>query len=52
MLSMHHKDKKGAEVVYGKLLKEEPKSSFLHDTNIIELMKAMKKRKAFEVLPS
>ncbi|MEO0381786.1 MAG: hypothetical protein AAF252_16075 [Pseudomonadota bacterium] len=52
VLSMHRKDKKGAEVAYGKLLKEEPKSSFLHNTTILDLMKTMKKRKAFEVLPS
>ncbi|MEM8578282.1 MAG: hypothetical protein AAGF60_10555 [Pseudomonadota bacterium] len=52
VLCMQRKDKKGAELVFGKLLKDEPKSSFLHNTTIIELMKTMKKRKAFEVLPA
>lgn len=52
ILSMQHKDKKGAELAFGKLLKEEPRSSFLHNTTIIELMKTMKKRKAFEILPA
>lgn len=52
ILSMHHKDKKSALMTYTKLLKDEPKSSFLHTTDIVDLMKTMKKRKAFEVLPS
>ena len=50
VLALSRKDKRGAEMVFAKILKEEPKTSLLHGAKLTDLIKQMKKVKAFEIL--
>ena len=50
ILALLNKDKRSAELAFAKILKEEPKDSHLHGDKLIDLMKRMKKRKAFELV--
>lgn len=50
VLAMERKDKRSAEVVFAKILKDEPIDSVLHGDKMLDLFKRMKKRKAFEIV--
>ncbi|MEO0766297.1 MAG: hypothetical protein AAFY75_09770 [Pseudomonadota bacterium] len=49
ILAMEKKDKRAAEVAFAKIMKEEPPTSLLNGYKLIDLFKAMKKRRAFEL---
>lgn len=50
ILAIVRRDKRAAEMVFAKILKDEPKTSLLHNDKFADLIKRMKKRKAFELV--
>ncbi|WP_299731578.1 hypothetical protein [uncultured Tateyamaria sp.] len=50
ILAMHRKDKTTAEVIFGKIMKDEPLNSLLNGDKLIDIFKRMQKRKAFETI--